>query len=78
MDYELKVGKAIPSASVHGAQKEWNFDKERKKGESKKIDSTLIKYTYLDRIEMEQKNRKAPGICTYSLEKSIKEKDAEV
>lgn len=26
---------------------------------------------------MEQKNRKSPGICTYSLEKSIKEKDEE-
>jgi hypothetical protein len=24
---------------------------------------------------MEQKNRKSPGVCAYSLEKSIKEKD---
>ena len=24
---------------------------------------------------MEQKNRKAPGVCAYSLEKSLKEKD---
>lgn len=27
---------------------------------------------------MEQKNRKAPGVCAYSLEKSLKEKDAAV
>ena len=26
---------------------------------------------------MEQKNRKSPGVCSYSLEKSMKEKDAD-
>ncbi len=41
------------------------------------MDPKLSKYTYLDRIEMEQKNRKSPGICTYSLEKSLKEVDAD-
>ena len=47
-------------------------------GANKKVDSKLLKYSFLDRIEMEQKNRKSPGICTYSLEKSMKEKDADV
>ncbi len=46
----------------------------RKFGERRKLDKNLIKETYLDRIEIEQKNRKSPGICTYSIEKSIKEK----
>jgi len=27
---------------------------------------------------MEQKNRKSPGVCAYSLEKSMKEKDAAI
>ena len=72
MDYDLKIGKGIPSSNVHGEQKEWATEAERKKGEKNKVDSKLIKYTYLDRIEMEQKNRKSPGVCAYSLEKSFK------
>ncbi len=67
MDYELKVAKEIPSAHVHGAQKEWDFTQIKKWGERNKVDPKLIKYSYLERIEMEQKNRKSPGICTYSL-----------
>lgn len=27
---------------------------------------------------MEQKNRKSPGVCAYSLEKSMKQKDEEI
>lgn len=77
MDYELKVAKGIPSAFTHGEQKEWDFEKLKKMSTKVKVDPKLIKYTYLERIEMEQKNRKSPGICTYSLEKSIKEKDEE-
>ena len=78
MDYDLKVAKGIPSTHAHGAQKEWDFEKMRKNGERIKVDSKLIKYSYLDRIEMEQKNRKSPGVCAYSLEKSMKEKDEDV
>ena len=78
MDYDLKVAKGIPSTHAHGAQKEWDFEKMRKNGERIKVDNKLIKYSYLDRIEMEQKNRKSPGVCAYSLEKSMKEKDEDV
>ena len=50
----------------------------KKNAEKIKVDPKLVKYSYLDRIEMEQKNRKSPGVCAYSLEKSMKEKDAEI
>ena len=50
----------------------------KKQSEKTKVDPKLIKYSYLDRIEMEQKNRKSPGDCAYSLEKSMKEKDADI
>lgn len=78
MDYDLKVAKGIPSPHAHGAQKEWSFEKIKKSGDRNKVDSKLIKYTFLDRIEMEQQKRKSPGISTYSIEKSLKEKDDEV
>lgn len=38
----------------------------------RKIDKKLIKRTFLEDIEQEQKSRKKPGVCTYSLEKSQK------
>lgn len=41
------------------------------------MDPKLSKNTYLDKIETEQKKRKIPGVSTYSLEKSYKEKVAE-
>jgi len=78
MDYDLKVAKGIPSTFDHGENKEWNFEQIRKKNEKNKVDPKLSKYTYLDRIEMEQKNRKSPGVCAYSLEKSQKEKQADL
>ena len=77
MDYDLKVAKSIPSTHAHGAQNGWNFEELKKQGEKYKVDSKLSKYSYLDRIEMQKKSRKSPGIGTYSLEKSIKEKDEE-
>jgi len=76
MDYDLKVAKGIPSPHEHGTQKEWDFEKMKKASMKFKIDSKLIKYTYLDQMEIEQKNRKSPGVCAYSLEKSQKEKEA--
>ena len=71
------MAKGIPSSTAHGQQKEWDFEKLKKKGANIKVDPKLSKYTYLDQIETEQKNRKVPGICTYSLEKSLKEKELE-
>lgn len=50
MDYDLKVAKGIPSAHVHGEQKEWSFEKLKRNGERNKVDPKLSKYTYLDRI----------------------------
>jgi hypothetical protein len=68
MDYELKIAKGIPSTHEHGAQKEWDFEKVKKSHERiNVVDPKTTKYTYLDRIEMEQKLHKVPGICTYSL-----------
>lgn len=52
MDYDLKIAKGVPSACAHGAQKEWDFEKLKKNSARLKVDSKLIKYTYLDRIEM--------------------------
>lgn len=72
MDYDLKVAKSIPSTHVHGEQKSWDFEKIRKSGSNLKVDRKLSKNTYLDFIEITQKNRKSPGICTYNLEKSLK------
>lgn len=60
---------------AHGENRPWSFEKEALISKHRKKDPSLIKYTYLERIEMEQKNRKAPGVCAYSLEKSLKEKD---
>jgi hypothetical protein len=75
MDYQLKVAKGIPSPHVHGEQKSWDFEKLRKKGSQLKVDRTLTKSTYLDFIELNQRNRKSPGVCAYNLSKSLKEKE---
>jgi hypothetical protein len=75
MDYQLKVAKGVPSPHAHGEQKSWDFEKLRKKGSSLKVDRKLSKSTYLDFIELNQQKRKSPGVCTYNLEKSLKEKE---
>ena len=72
MDYDLKVAKGIPSPNDHGEQMEWSSEKDKKKGASLKIDPKLTKNTYIEQIENNQKNRKQPGVCTYSIEKSFK------
>jgi hypothetical protein len=48
----------------------WDGDKLRKKSLQAKRDPKLIKYTYLDQIEIEQKNLKKPGIATYRIQKT--------
>ena len=84
MDYELKMAKMVPGSStykliedVHGDNKAWSFSRFESLSKKRKMDPKLIKYSYLDRIEIEQKKRKIPGVSTYSLEKSYKEKVAE-
>jgi hypothetical protein len=67
MDYDLKVAKSIPSTHEHGEQKSWDFEKIKKSGANLKVDSKLSKNTYLDFIEVNQKNRKSPGVCSYNL-----------
>ncbi len=49
-----------------------SFDQKinKKKGTHTKIDEKLMKYTYIERIEMEQKNRKKPAPGSYNLNKS--------
>ena len=78
MDYELKVAKGIPSSIDHNYQKEWESSEMKRLSNKYKMDPKLIKYTYLQRIQMEQKNRKSPGVCAYSLEKSFKEQQVQL
>lgn len=47
-------------------------------GKSRKVNQKLIKNTHLEQIEREQSKRKKPGIGTYSIEKSLKQKEAEI
>lgn len=77
MDYDLKVAKSLPASNTHGSQPSWISESAKKMSFHKKIDPKIIKNTFLDKIEHEQKKRKIPGVCTYSLEKSLKQKDAE-
>ena len=85
MDYHIKVQKSLPAPSnffiysaAHSSQEPWDFKKAHEKGKSIKIDKDLSKNTYIEQIEREQKNRKKPGIGTYSIEKSIKDKQKEI
>lgn len=47
MDYDLKVGKTIPSSIDHNFQKEWEFSEAKKLSNKYKMDPKLIKYTFL-------------------------------
>lgn len=49
----------------------WDGSDDIKKSKNKKIDPKVMKYTYIERIEMDQKNRKVPGVATYKLEKTM-------
>lgn len=67
MDYDLKIAKSVPSVHVHGTNKEWDFSQQKKIALNRKVDPKLTKNSFLDKIEIDQKKRKVPGICTYSL-----------
>lgn len=55
----------------------WDGEKDRKKSAQKKLDPKTMKYTYIERIEMEQKSRKRPGIATYHIVKTDEQVKAE-
>lgn len=56
----------------------WDGESDRKKSSQKKIDPKVIKYTFIERIEIEQKNRKRPGICAYNINKTDAEIKADI
>ncbi len=72
MDYELKIAKSIPASTQYNMKNSFDQEINKKKGSNTKIDDKLMKYTYIDRIEMEQKNRKKPAPGNYNLFKSQK------
>lgn len=53
MDYHVKVVKALPAPNAHNFKDPWDQTKNKKEGANRKIDPKLIKYTYIERIEME-------------------------
>jgi cytochrome c553 len=61
MDYQLKIAEGIPSPQHYKQIRVWSARSNR----SPKIDTSLKKYTYLDLIETEQKNRKKPAPGDY-------------
>ena len=52
MDYHIKVVKALPSPGDHTLKDEWDQTNNQKKSKQNKLDLSLSKYTYLDRIAM--------------------------
>jgi hypothetical protein len=50
MDYHIKVVKALPASSCYNLADPWDQTQNKKSGTNRKIDSKLIKYSYLDRI----------------------------
>jgi len=59
MDYDLKVAKSVPGSSktainldAYHMTDSWDGSADRKKSQSKKFDPKLLKYSYLDRIEI--------------------------
>lgn len=73
MDYHLKIVKALPAPSTYNLKDSFDQSINKKKGPTRKINSSLSKYTYLDRIEMEAKNRKSPAPGSYNLNKTDSE-----
>ena len=59
---------------VHIDQKPWDGTKTVLEPEALKTMRESKKFSYLERIEMEQKVRPVPCISTYRLEKSVEEK----
>lgn len=50
MDYHLKVVKALPAPSLYNLKDPLDQADNHKKSKFRKIDSSLSKYTYIDRI----------------------------
>jgi hypothetical protein len=63
---------------VYKMNDSWDGEKDRKKSSQKKLDPKVIKYTFSEQIEIEQKNRKKPGIGTYYLNKTDDQIKAEI
>jgi hypothetical protein len=53
MDYYLKVMKDIPEPSHYNLKDPFDQETNQKRGKFNKLDKDLIKYTYIERIEME-------------------------
>jgi len=67
MDYHIKVVKALPSPGDHTFRDLWDQSINKKKSNFNKLDKSLSKYSYLDLINTEQKNRKTPAPGSYNL-----------
>jgi len=52
MDYQVKVAKALPASVDHPPNDPWDQTVNQKKSQFNKLDLSLSKYTYLDRIQM--------------------------
>ena len=70
MDYHIKVVNALPAPGDHKLQDPWDQTINKKKSNLNKLDLSLSKYTYLDLIKTEQKNREKPAPGTYNLNKT--------
>ena len=70
MDYHIKVVKALPSPVDHTFKDPWDQSLNQKKSQYNKLDKSLSKYSYLDLIDTEQKNRTTPAPGSYNLEKT--------
>lgn len=70
MDYHVKVVKALPSPADHQLGDPWDQSENKKKSAHNKLDLSLSKFTYLDRIAMEEKNRSSPAPGNYNLNKT--------
>lgn len=73
MDYHIKVVKALPSPGDHTLKDPWDQTVNQKKSQHNKLDLSLGKYTYLDLIATEQKNRATPAPGSYNLNKTDEE-----
>lgn len=73
MDYHIKVVKALPAPCAHNLPDGFDQTQNKKEANKHKLDKSLSKYTYLDWIETEQKNRKTPAPGSYNLNKTDKE-----
>ena len=71
MDYHLKVVSKLPAPSNYKMRDVWLLTEDQKKKVGRrKVDSSLSKYTYIDGIVTEEKNRGKPGVGTYNLRRS--------